>query len=97
MIRVCHRLYPAHPIFEREVRALALKQVLEQVQRAASEPQQRIFVENHSLRRSLAGLAAPLKLGMMSQTHFALSPQWAEHFSRMHAQAGGGLCGVASV
>ncbi|MGA8757951.1 MAG: hypothetical protein WB611_16735 [Stellaceae bacterium] len=72
------------------MRALALKQVLEQVQRAASEPQQRIFVENHSLRRSLAGLAAPLKLGMMSQTHFALSPQWAEHFSRMHAQAGGG-------
>jgi hypothetical protein len=88
--RLFEHRYSAHPIFEQEVRALALKQVLEQVQKAAAEPQQRLFVENHAVRRTLAGLAAPLKLGTMSQTHFVLSPQWAEHFSRMHAQAGGG-------
>jgi hypothetical protein len=49
-----------------------------------------LFVENHSVRRTLAGLAAPLNLGTMSQTHFILSLQWAEHFARTHAQAGGG-------
>jgi hypothetical protein len=41
--RLFEHRYPAHPIFEQEVRALALKQVLEQVQKAAAEPQQRLF------------------------------------------------------
>jgi hypothetical protein len=72
-----------------------LRHILEQVQKAAAEPQQRLFIENPSIRRTLAGIAGPLKLGTMSQTHFVLSPQWADHFARMHFQAGGGPTTVA--
>jgi hypothetical protein len=60
------------------------------VQKAAAEPQQRLQVDNLSVRRILAGIAGPLKLGTMGQTHFVLSTDWADHFSRMDGRAGGG-------
>ena len=84
-----HR-FPAHPMFDQEVKVPALRRVLEEVQRAAQQPDQRIFVEDRSVRQVLAALAVPLRLGTASQTHFLLAPYWAEHFARMHAQAGGG-------
>jgi hypothetical protein len=80
--------FPAHPMFDQEVRVLALRRVLEEVQRAALQPDQRIFVEDRSVRQILAALAVPLQLGTASQTHFLLSSHWAEHFARMHAQTG---------
>jgi hypothetical protein len=92
--RVFEHRFPAHPLFEQELRPQALRQVLDQVQKAAREPQQRLQVDN-PVRRMLAGIAGPLKLGTMGQTHFVLSPDWADHFARMHARAGGGLMTVA--
>jgi hypothetical protein len=87
--RLFEHFYPAHPMFETEVRPAALRRILDQVQRAAGEPEQRLHVPDHSMRRELLALAGPLKLGTMGQTHFVLSTSWADHFSRMQAQAGG--------
>jgi hypothetical protein len=84
-----HR-YPAHPKFEQDITVARLRPVLAEVQRAALLPDQRTYVEDHSVRRALAALAVPLQLGTASQTHFMLSTHWAEHFARMHAQAGAG-------
>jgi hypothetical protein len=93
--RVFEHRFPAHPLFERELRVTELRQVLDQVQKAAAEPQQRLQVDNLSVRRMLAGIAGPLKLGTMGQTHFVLSPEWADHFARMHARMGAGPITVA--
>jgi hypothetical protein len=82
--------FPAHPMFEQEVRTAALRRVLEEVQRAALLPDQRIHVEDRSVRQIIGALAVPLQLGTASQTHFMLSSHWAEHFARMHAQTGPG-------
>jgi hypothetical protein len=90
LARVFEHRYPAHPLFEQEARPAALKRILEQVQRASAEPQQRLLIEDRTLRQELAGLAMPLKLGTMGQQHLVLSPHWSEHFARMNAQAGGG-------
>lgn len=88
--RVFEYRYPAHPIFEQDIRPAMLKRVLERVQAAAQQPQQRLFVDSPQDRRDLAGLAGPLQLGTMTQTHLVLSNHWAEHFAVMHARAGGG-------
>ena len=93
--RFFEHLYPAHPMFEQEVRPAALRRILEQVQRAAGEPQQRLFIQDHSVRRDLLALAGPLKLGTMGQTPFVLSPFWADHFARMQARADGAAMTVA--
>jgi len=80
--------FPAHPLFDQDVTVPRLRLVLGEVQRAALLPDQRIFVEDRSVRQALAALAVPLQLGTASQTHFLLSTHWAEHFARMHAQTG---------
>jgi hypothetical protein len=88
--RMYEHRFPAHPLFEQEVKIAALKKVLEEVERAAEEPQQRHFIEERALRQVLGGIAGPLKLGTMTQTHFVLDDHWAMHFARLHAQQGGG-------
>lgn len=84
-----HR-FPAHPEFDGEVKDAALRRVLERVQEASGEPNQRAGVDDHADRRHLAAVAVPLKLGVTSQTTIQLSNHWAEHFARQHARAGGG-------
>ena len=58
------------------------------MQQAALLSDQRILVEDRAVRQALAAFGVPLQLGAASQTHFLLSSHWAEHFARMHAQAG---------
>jgi hypothetical protein len=90
-----HR-FPAHPIFEQEVKTAALNKVLKEIELAAEEPQQRRFIEDRSVRQILGGFAGPLKLGTMNQglTHFILDDYWANHFARLAAQQGGGAMTV---
>jgi hypothetical protein len=69
-----------------------LSKVLKEIEAAAEEPQQRRFIEDRSVRQILGGFAGPLKLGTMNQgqTHFILDDHWANHFTRLAAQQGGG-------
>ncbi|MGH7086474.1 MAG: hypothetical protein ACREFN_15945, partial [Acetobacteraceae bacterium] len=89
-----HR-YPAHPHFEQEVRSAALRPVLEEVLRTAEQPGQRHSIEDRTMRARLAGIAGPLRLGIMGQTHFVLSPDWADHFGRMQSRSNGVAMTVA--
>jgi hypothetical protein len=90
-----HR-FPAHPIFEQEVKTAALNKVLKEIEAAAEEPQQRRFIEDRAVRQILGRFAGPLKLGTMNQglTHFILDDHWANHFARLAAQQGGGAMTV---
>jgi len=90
-----HR-YPAHPMFDAEVRDAALRRVLDRIQAAAQEPDQRQFVETAD-RRDLAAIAVPLKLAVMSQTHLQLTNEWADHFATKHVRTGGGPLTVAKL
>lgn len=81
--------YPAHPMFEQEVKPAALSRVLVEIERAAQQPDQRIVVERPD-RPLLAGFAVPLLLGLAGQNNFMLSSHWADHFTKMHAQEGDG-------
>jgi hypothetical protein len=84
-----HR-FPGHPQFDEEVRDAVLRRILERVQQASGEPNQRVLIADPSDRRHLGAVAVPLELGVMSQTHLQLKSHWAEHFARQHARAGGG-------
>jgi hypothetical protein len=90
-----HR-FPAHPIFEQEVKTAALNKVLKEIEATAEEPQQRRFIEDRAVRQILGGFAGPLKLGTMNQglTHFILDDHWVNHFARLTAQQGGGAMTV---
>jgi hypothetical protein len=88
--RMFEHRFPAHPLFEQEIKTASLKKVLEEVERAAEETGQRRFIEDRAIRQILGGIAGPLKLGTMGQTHFVLDDHWAQHFSRLHTQQGGG-------
>jgi hypothetical protein len=90
-----HR-FPAHPIFEQEVKNAALTKVLKEIEAASEEPQQRRFIEDRAVRQILGRFAGPLKLGTMNQgmTHFILDDHWANHFARLVGQQGGGTMTV---
>ncbi len=81
---------PAHPVFDTEVRDAVLRRVLERVQAAAQAPDQRQFIEEPADRKHLGGIAVPLKLAVMSQTHLQLTNDWANHFATMHVRFGDG-------
>jgi len=94
--RIFAHRYPAHPLFEEEVKPSVLRKVLEEVQCAAQEADQRALVER-PLRTVLSGIAGPLRLGTMGATHFVLDPHWASHFGRLHAQSGDGPMNVGQL
>ena len=93
--RLFEHRFPAHPVFDEEIRDAALRRMLERVQEAAGEPNQRTLISDHSDRRHLGAIAVPLKLGIMSQTHLQLINYWAEHFARQHARSAGAPFTVA--
>ena len=93
--RVFEHKFPAHPVFDEEIRDAALRRVLERIQEAAGEPNQRMLIPDHSDRRHLSAIAAPLKLAIMSPTHLQLTNAWADHFARQHARSGGSAFTVA--
>ncbi len=86
--RMFEHHYPAHPLFDQDLRPALLGRVLTRVQDAEQQPDQRLHVENAQERRDLAGIAVPLRLGSMTQTHLVLADHWAQHFGIMQARAG---------
>ncbi len=77
--------YPAHPRLEVDVRPAALNRVREEVERAVGAPDGRIPVER-SHREVMRGIAAPLELGEMGETHFVLGQKWPERFAKEAAR-----------
>ncbi len=78
--------YPKHPKFGQEIKVgKDLKQVLEICLQAVQAPDDRVFVEDKTLRAKLRNICNPLELGRMSdETHYVLKNDdfWKTHFSR---------------
>lgn len=77
--------YPAHPLFETEVKSAALKKVWRWVQEAAQKPNNRVEVDAAD-RLDIKRLAVPLGLGQMGDAHFVLERTWDTHFAQMQAR-----------
>jgi hypothetical protein len=84
--------YPAHPLFEAEIRKRNLEKVYEVVSQAARTEDGRVEVEK-PLRPLVRQIANPLLLGEMGAdaTHFVLGQHWKNHFTRKAAQTGSAL------
>jgi hypothetical protein len=79
--------FPGHPKFDEDVTQQRLNPVLQEVYKAALEPDQRILMDRQ-VRDHMRAIAVPLQLGAAGQTHFQLSSHWADHFARMQARTG---------
>jgi hypothetical protein len=83
--QVLDNQYPSHPHFEEEARSSSLSHVFEQVERAVQADGGRVTIEQ-PLRKVMRGLAVPLELGEMGETHFVLGTRWVQHFDREAAK-----------
>jgi hypothetical protein len=77
--------FPAHPVFEVEVKGALLRRVHDELRRAAETPDGRVLVDK-SLRPSVRQVANPLELGTMHETHLVLGQRWKDHFLRKIAE-----------
>ena len=82
--------FPAHPRFEVPVKASAVRKVWEVVKSAAETPENRVAVDRQ-VRTLVRGIAYPLSLGEMGETHFVLRDTWKQRFLQQHAAEGGPL------
>lgn len=84
--------FPAHPHFDERISLTkgVISKVLENITSAVQSSEPSILVET-SLRRAMALLANPLKLGEMGEQRFQLGQHWRIHFNQHAAQSPGHL------
>jgi hypothetical protein len=84
--------FPAHPHFDERISLTkgVVSKVLETVTSAVQSSEPSILVEA-TLRRPMALLANPLKLGEMGEQRFQLGQHWRIHFNQQAAQSQGAL------
>jgi len=84
--------YPKHPMFGQEIKVgKDLRQVLEVCLQAVQAPDDRVYVEDKSVRTKLRNICNPLELGRMSdETHYVLKNDdfWKTHFNRQLYRTG---------
>ena len=88
--------YPDHPKFGVEVKRPALRRVLDVVERAVAHPEERVEVPP-PVREEMHGIAVPLKLGDMGETHFKLRRHWFDELDLKRARHGRGPMTVGMV
>jgi hypothetical protein len=80
--------YPAHPLFETEIRIAVLKKVEAELARALEDKDRRVHVADRALRQLTRAVVNPLRLGNMGETHLALENHWRTHFLQRQAADG---------
>ena len=80
--------YPDHAEFGVEVKRSALRHVLEVMEHAVADPEERVEVPRN-VRDEVRGIGTPLGLGDMGETHFKLGRRWVDELDRKRAQHGG--------
>lgn len=80
--------YPAHPVFDTEVKPQVLKKVWPEVRMAIEAPQQRGLVADTATRRLVRSIVMPVNLGQMGETHLVVQPHWQAHFAKQMALEG---------
>ena len=81
--------FPAHPVFDADIRPASIKKVWAEIERAAAEQDQRVLITDRGTRQLVRAIANPLKLGEMGETHLHLHEHWKTHFLQCHAKAPG--------
>jgi hypothetical protein len=80
--------YPAHPVFDAEVKVAAVKKVWPELERAIGTADGRAPVSDRVLRQLIRSIADPVHLGKTGETHFVLGDHWRSHFLREQAKEG---------
>jgi hypothetical protein len=78
--------YPAHPVFDAEVKPAAVKKVWPELERAVGASDGRALVGDRVIRQLIRSIADPVQLGKTGETHFVLSDHWRSHFVRAQAK-----------
>ena len=77
--------YPAHPVFDADVKPSLVKKVWTEVRAAVDAPQQRGPVADQPTRRLVRSIVNPVKLGQMAETHLLIEMHWQSHFAQRMA------------
>ena len=78
--------FPAHPVFDLEVKPAAVKKVWPELERAVGASDGRAPVGDRALRQVIRSIADPVQLGKTGETHFVLGDHWRQHFLRAQAK-----------
>jgi hypothetical protein len=78
--------YPAHPVFDAEVKPAAVKKVWPELERAIGTTDGRAPVGDRVVRQLIRSIADPVQLGKTGETHFVLGDHWRSHFLREQAK-----------
>jgi len=89
--------YPAHPLFDTEIKPGVIRKVWPEVQKAIEAPGQRGLVQDTATRKLVRSVVNPCQLGQMGETHLLIEPHWQSRFSQTHAREGGGTITVAKL
>ncbi|HJW55338.1 MAG TPA: phage resistance protein [Burkholderiaceae bacterium] len=80
--------FPAHPVFDVEVKSAAVKKVWPELERAIGTSDGRALVGDRAVRQLIRSIADPVQLGKTGETHFVLDDYWRSHFLRSQAKDG---------
>jgi len=83
--------FPAHPVFEADIKAAVVRKVWVEVEQAAAAPDQRQLIGDRATRQIVRGVVYPLGLGEVGETHLYLPEQWKTHFLQCHAREPGAI------
>ena len=89
--------YPAHPIFDTDIKAAAIRKIWPEVQRAIESPDRRGLVQDSATRRLVRSVVNPCQLGQMGETHLLVEDHWCSRFAQSHARDGGGAITVSQL
>jgi hypothetical protein len=89
--------YPAHPVFDTEIKPVVIRKIWPEVQRAMEANDRRSLVQDAATRRLVRSVVHPCQLGQMSDTHLLVEDHWRSHFAQSHARYGGGVITVAQL
>ena len=78
--------FPAHPVFDAEVKPAAVKKVWPELERAIGTADGRAPVGDRVMRQLIRSIADPVQLGKTGEAHFVLSDYWRSHFLREQAK-----------
>ncbi len=80
--------YPAHPVFDAEVKPAVVKKVWPELERALSASDGRAPVGDRAVRQLIRSIADPVQLCKTGETHVVLADHWRSHFLRAQVKEG---------
>ena len=80
--------FPAHPVFNADVRPAVVKKVWPELERAIGSADERAPIGDRVLRQLVRSIVDPVQLGKTGESHLVLLDHWRSHFLREQAKTG---------